>query len=297
MLNLIPSQSSIISNMLSQVHARRGRHLAPAETLPPAPFIVGSPRSGTTLLSMMLDSHPQLAIPPETGFIPGALAALFGTEERQRHSFVQALGSFPPPSTAWQDFGIEQEALERELQEITPFHVDAATRCFYRMYAARFGKTRWGDKTPSYGRHMKAIERLLPEASFIHIIRDGRDAALALRDSLSPDTDMGGLARQWRRDICAIRRQSLTCQRYLELHYESLVADPATCLREICTCIEIDYDPAMLTRRRISEQRSILSPPDSARVNRWQAEMSAAERAEFEAVAGGLLAALGYSSA
>jgi len=62
-----------------------------------------------------------------------------------------------------------------ELQKITPFHVDAAIRCFYRLYAAQLGKERWGDKTPSYGRHMRAIEQVLPEACFIHIIRDGRD--------------------------------------------------------------------------------------------------------------------------
>src|ERR1700760_3637612 len=180
MLNLIPSQSSILSNMLSQVHARRGRRLGshPQSPAPLAPFIVGSPRSGTTLLRMMLDSHPGLAIPPETGFIPRALTGLFGNDEHQRLAFAQTISHFPPQAPGWQDFGIDTAALMRELQEIRPFQVDAALRCFYRSYAARFDKLRWGDKTPSYGRHLRAIERTLPEACFIHMIRDGRDVAL-----------------------------------------------------------------------------------------------------------------------
>jgi len=319
--NVLPSQSSIVASILAQAHARRRRHRVAGQPHPPAPFIVGSPRSGTTLLRLMLDSHPQLAIPPETGFLPPALGSLFGSDERQRHSFSEAIINFPPDAPGWQDFGIEPDAFMSELQMITPFHVDEAIRCFYRMYAARFRKDRWGDKTPSYGRHMRAIERVLPEACFIHIIRDGRDVALSLRDLwFSPGRDMTTLARQWRRDICATRRQSLGCRRYLELRYESLVLDPETCLRDICDFIEIDYDPAMKNyhRRapgrlreqqtrtltsgkilvtqdeRVAQQRLTLSPPDPSRIFRWRTAMLPSERAQYEAIAGGLLAALDY---
>jgi hypothetical protein len=320
-LNLLTTQSSIVANVLSRVHARRGRGAAPAKPPTLAPFIVGSPRSGTTLLRLMLDSHPQLAIPPETGFIPSAFAALFGSDERQRQSFADTLLNFPPQAPGWEDFGIDREALQHELRSVTPFHLDAAIRCFYRLYAARFGKTRWGDKTPAYGRHLRAIEHVLPEACFIHIIRDGRDVALSLRNLwFSPGTAMATLARQWRRDICAIRHQSLPCQRYLEIRYESLVSDPEECLRDVCAFIEIDYDDRMMTyherahsrlmehqarvktggevlvtrEERLEQQRLTMSPPDCSRIARWRREMSSAERAEYEAVAGGLLTALDY---
>jgi hypothetical protein len=321
-LNVIPSQSSIVTNILAQAHARRRRrHVAAEKPRPPAPFIVGSPRSGTTLLRLMLDSHPQLAIPPETGFLPPALGSIFGNDARQRRSFCQALINFPPGAPGWCDFGIDAQTLMSELRRIAPFRVDAAIRCFYRLYAARFGKERWGDKTPSYGRHMRAIEQVLPEACFIHIIRDGRDVALSLRDLwFSPGTDMTSLARRWRRDICATRRQSLGCQRYMELRYEALVCDPETCLRDICDFIEIDYDCAMTSYHlraatrllehqgrtrigggvlvsredRLAQQRLTAYPPDTSRISRWQKEMQPGERAEYEAVAGGLLAALDY---
>jgi hypothetical protein len=321
-LNVIPSQSSIVASILAQAHARRRRR-CPKAARPHqlAPFIVGSPRSGTTLLRLMLDSHPQLAIPPETGFLPRALGSLFGNDERQRQSFREALMSFPPEAPGWRDFGIEPDAFMNELQTITPFHVDDAIRCFYRMYAARFRKDRWGDKTPSYGRHLRAIQQVLPEACFIHLIRDGRDVALSLRELwFSPGTDMATLARAWRRDICATRRQSLGCQRYLELRYETLVLEPETCLREICDFIEIDYDPAMKDyhlraparlmeqqartlaggtvlvsqTQRLAQQRLTLCPPDPSRIFQWRTAMSPRDRARYEAIAGGLLAALGY---
>jgi hypothetical protein len=323
-LNVITSRSSIATRILARAHARRRRRAAGGQPRPPAPFIVGSPRSGTTLLRLMLDSHPQLAIPPETGFLPRALGCLFGTEARRRQSFCRALINFPPKAPGWCDFGLDAQAFMRELQGITPFHADAAIRCFYRLYAARFGKERWGDKTPSYGRHMRAIERVLPEACFIHIIRDGRDVALSLRDLwFSRGADMTTLARRWRRDICATRRQSLGCRRYMELRYEALVLDPQTCLRDVCDFIEIDYDCAMTNyhqraatrllehqartriggemllgkEARLAQQRLAACPPDPSRISRWQQEMLPSERAEYEAVAGGLLAALDYPRA
>ena len=101
-----------MANILAQAHARRRRRCRVVERPhQPVPFIVGSPRSGTTLLRLMLDSHPRLAIPPETGFLPRALVSLFGNDERQRQSFSEALINFPPEAPGWQDFGIEPDAL------------------------------------------------------------------------------------------------------------------------------------------------------------------------------------------
>ena len=78
------------------------------------PFIVGSPRSGTTLLRFMLAAHSDLAIPPETGF-PGHIAgeeklAGLGPEE-----LLRIITNFPPSAPAWRDFGMAEETLRRAL--------------------------------------------------------------------------------------------------------------------------------------------------------------------------------------
>jgi hypothetical protein len=285
---VIPSQSSIVASLLAQAHVRRRRRCLTADRpRAPVPFIVGSRGSGIGLLRSMLDAHPQLAIPPETGFLPRALGALFGNDQRQRHSFLETL--FPDQAGRWSDFGIGQDAFMRELEGITPFRLDEALRCFYQMYAARFGKGRWGDRTSSYGKHMRVIEQVLPEACFIHIVRDGRDVAASLRDrASSPGADMAALARQWRRDIRAIRHQSLGVRHYLELRYEYLVLDTETCLKDICDFIAIDYLPTL---------KRGLRPADSASLFRWRQTLSIRQKNEYEAVAGGLLTALDYSPA
>src|SRR5688572_7375160 len=156
----------------------------------PLPMIVGSPRSGTTLLRLMLDAHPELAIPPETGFL--VLGEQLAEEgEAARDQFFAAVTGYPPDAPAWLDFGIPAETFRLRLRQLDPFTVSDGFRLFYRMYAQRFGKPRGGDKTPMYCRHLQAIERLLPEARFVHIIRDGRDAAVSLRRQwFSPGHDI-----------------------------------------------------------------------------------------------------------
>ena len=171
-------------------HSRRNRHR------PPAPFIVGVNRSGTTLLRLMLDSHPQMTIPPETHFVP-EMIRLARRENTTRKRLVRAATDHP----RWGDFGLEEEVLLGRLQEVKPLNPADAIRVFYDLYAEKEGKPRWGDKTPRYMRAMPRIERALPEARFIHLIRDGRDVALSQAER-AIDGEVPSItevAERWRR--------------------------------------------------------------------------------------------------
>jgi hypothetical protein len=81
---------------------------------PPMPFVVGLGRSGTTLLRLMLDAHPEMAVPPETGFIP-RVVHLEG--ERLRNRFFRVMTRQP----AWPDYGIPDEAFRQALRKIGDF--------------------------------------------------------------------------------------------------------------------------------------------------------------------------------
>ena len=105
----------------------------------PAPIIVGAPRSGTTLLRLMLDANSQLAIPPETGF----LGLRMSEHSNPRNQFFDALTNYPIDAPAWSDYGITQEAFWEGLQNIEPFEFGAGARCFFRLYAVLHGKRRW----------------------------------------------------------------------------------------------------------------------------------------------------------
>src|SRR5882672_5844881 len=100
----------------------------------PMPIVVGVLRSGTTLLRLMLDSHPELAIPPETGFLVGA-SQLEGSGDELRDRLIQVMTELE----TWQDFDLPMAEIRRELGTLEPFRVADGVRAFYRLYASRFG--------------------------------------------------------------------------------------------------------------------------------------------------------------
>jgi hypothetical protein len=289
--------------------------------LPPMPIVVGSARSGTTLLRLMLDSHPLLAIPPETHFIP-ALAALDSRDaDELREAFWRTITNFPPNAPGWGDFGLCAPAFKAELATITPFTVSDGLRCFYRSYAKRQGKQRYGDKTPTYSHCLPLIAALLPEAAIVHIIRDGRDAALSLREMwFSPGSDIAIQAKYWRENVLAARAGAASCPRYIEVRYEDLVTGTEPGLRRICGFLDLPFDRAMMSyferaARRLDEhgervrrdgtivvsrdgrrrqQWRTTTPPDPARIGQWRTRMPVNELKQFDSIAGDLLDALGY---
>ena len=294
--------------------------IRPRSIRPPMPIVVGAPRSGTTLLRLMLDAHPQLAIPPETGFLvaAGKIPSLTSASRRQLFELVT---NFPPEMPGWRDYCISAEDYWQALLQLEPFTAAEGIREFYRLYAARFGKLRYGDKTPGHARGLEAIEQLLPEAVFVHLIRDGRDVALSWRPLwFSPGHEMETLARAWRDWVTSARRAGANCRSYLEVRYEELIAQPQRVLESICRAIDLPFDPGMLDyhtrsaerlaehaeRRRVDGslvishsgrlqmQRRTMQPPDASRVLAWKSELSPDQQQRFIAEAGELLQELGY---
>ena len=187
------------------------------------PVIVGSPRSGTTLLRFMLDAHPQLAIPPETGFLAAALK-FKDRGDKLRQKLFHTITNFPSEVPTRPDFELSRESIWSSLIQIEPFNVAEGYRAFYRLYAARFDKPRWSDKTPHYCFELDTIRHVLPEARFIHLIRDGRDVALSLRKMwFSPGWEIETQAAYWQGCVQAARKAGTGHYDYLEVRYEELV--------------------------------------------------------------------------
>lgn len=282
----------------------------------PMPIIVGVPRSGTTLLRMMLDAHPAVAIPPETGFLP-ALADLDPTADCARAA-CRIITDFH----TWPDFHLDPDVLLAALERASPTSPADAARVFYRLYAERFGKTRWGDKTPTYGASIDRIALLLPEGRFIHLIRDGRDVMLSVRNLwFRPGDTVEACAQDWAARVAQARALGSRVAHYLEIRYEALITSPADTLREICRFLNLTFEPQMLTyyagaaarldehqprftadgrllvskEARLDNQRLVKQPPRADRIDRWKAEMTDAELQQFEAVAGEWLDWLGYA--
>ena len=308
----------MLRRLLQRRHLR-GR----AQPGPPAPFVVGVGRSGTTMLRLMLDTHPEMAVPPETHFVPSVIRAC----KRWRVTPETLLAAIRDDrNRRWGDMGIPDDEYLQRLRTIRPLNAADALRALYGLYAGRAGKARWGDKTPDYVKRMKMIGRILPEARFVHLIRDGRDVGLSLNTRLAK----GGIknpvpyataAQRWQRQIGRAREHSRQLEHYLEIRYEDLVLRTEPTLRKVCQFIELDFDPAMLSYHERAEKRLTelardlpardgkparpgeerleahaltREPPRRSRVGAWREKLSAEEVADFEAVADGLLSKLGY---
>ena len=219
---------------------------------PAAPFVVGATRSGTTLLRLMLDAHPGISIPSETHFIPELISA----REKHGASSAQML-ELLTSHRRWGDFTIEADELAARWATLDPLTGPAAVRAFYELYADKQGNhgARWGDKTPGYIKSMREIQVYLPEARFIHLIRDGRDVALSiLKQHWGPQT-IEAAAEKWRSRVLRGRAQQPYLGFYLEVKFEDLVLHTERELRRICGFIDLDFDPAMLGYHETAEQR------------------------------------------
>jgi hypothetical protein len=272
--------------------------------------VVGVSRSGTTLLRLMLDAHPQLAVPAESRFLPELIERIAAGADRA------AAAGFVTGSERWDDFGLDAEAFRARVEALPEFGAGQVARAFFGLYAEGQGKPRWGDKSPPYVVSMPAIHGALPEARFVHLIRDGRDVAASLMARDWGARRPRRIARRWTSEVQAGRQAAATLgpALCLEVRYERLVEDPEGVLRDICSHVELDYDPAMLAYHERADQRlaelgdleartaaeratqfeRVHSPLSGERIGAWRRELGAADRAAFEAVAGELLVELGY---
>ncbi len=292
----------------------------------PAPFIVANPGSGTTLLRMMLDAHSDLAIPPETHFIGDVIQrARAIRREQDRKPTPEELTRVITSNRRWQDFHLDADALATRMDHDGTANARRALRAFYGLYAEGQGKSRWGDKTPDYLLTMNRIERALPEARFVHLVRDGRDVALSRhrwRERAGAESrPIEAWANQWRRWIAEGRSQGEKVEHYLEIRYEDLVTDTEPTLRRVCEFAELDFQAQMLSyherasdrlrelahalpaergkggrqaEHRQAKHAMTAAPPQESKVAEWRTAMSDEDRAAFEAEAGELLAELGY---
>ena len=266
---------------------------------------------------MMLDAHPQLTVPPETHFLPELIEAA-----QSGKATPEELLATITSQREWGDFGLTEEQLLERFRALDPLTAGGALRAFYEAYAERVGKPRWGEKTPIYVKSMRKIESALPEARFVHVIRDGRDVALSIRDRATKDHPIDRIADRWVRRITRAREQAKRLAHYKEIRYESLILDTEPTLREVIDFYDLPWDDAVLdyhqhSAERLEEmkrelpddgKRTTLSvelrmkthartteKPDPRRVSRWRESMDRDDRELFESIAGPLLVELGYA--
>lgn len=260
-------------------------------------FIVGSPRSGTTLLRQILDRHPALAICGETHFQalvyvrrkafgdlsdPGNRRRLIDEYLATRHAKLIGLDT--------------PELAERLSREATSYRAMFTSILTY--YADSQGKPRYGEKTPRHALFLGTLCEWFPNAVILHMVRDPRAAVASLqREPWAPGSVVLN-ARRWLK-LNQAARKSREHPGYLEVRYEDLVTEPAGELRKICSFLGEEYAPSMLVPREdptiVGESmRRSRTGITSSRLELWRKELTVAQVAQIEWAAGPGLESFGY---
>jgi hypothetical protein len=269
-------------------------------------FILGAPRSGTSLLSRMLDAHPAVAVPDETKIFEtfAPLLPLYGDLRRP-----ERLRRLVDDVLAWRWVRRLPDPPDRAevLARVARRDLGGVFEAFLSAWAARRGKRRCGEKTPSNLYLWPAIERAFPDAAVVHILRDGRDVALSqIRAPFGPKT-MAGAAERWVAFVGRIRAigDHAGPGRYVEVRYEDLLADPRGTVQRVLRFLGEPFHPDVLRFHRSDRpvgtdpvnDENILRPLQAGNAGKWRTGASRRGIEVFEAIAGGTLEACGYPRA
>jgi hypothetical protein len=185
-------------------------------------FIIGCHRSGTTLLRLILDAHPNISCGPETRFLAD-LANITADPNWQR----MRLYGFP--KQYWHQ------------------RIAALFDAFQSEYAHARGKVRWADKTPRYALCVDYLNELFPTCQVVHVVRDGRDVVASHRDRWGYGSALKAV-KKWPWYVATARAAGarLPADRYHEVRYEDLVTDPEGTLRQLLDFLGEPWDPILL---------------------------------------------------
>lgn len=271
---------------------------------PPFPFLVGCPRSGTSLVRVMFASHPDVALVPDSRFVADLLPVFRRPTEPAPFDaarFVDAIYA----NEAFRRWQLPRSAVELSFHGDPPTSYAVAARRIYQLWTRRQGKARYLDATMGNIDRVAALTMLFPESRVVHVVRDGRDVAASLLENGWVDR-MEDAASYWRETVGSARRTlaHLPAGRCYELRYEDLVRSPEPVLRAACDAIELPFDPAMLEYRRNAtavvrassqpHRHHFLVHPLMRGLRDWRRDLPSAAVDRFEAVAADVLDELGY---
>jgi hypothetical protein len=263
-------------------------------------FLSGLERSGKTYLRMSISSHPEIFIQQRTGM---------WTRFYNRYGDLGRIENFERCLS-----DLLQAKHIRMLQPDTArirreFWQGALTygRLFALLHehnAERIGKPRWGDQTELLEAYADLIFSAYPDARFIHMLRDPRDQyeAILARNPRARGR-AGRAASRW---LYSVRLAERNLKHYHEqfqiVRYEDLVSQPEATLRQICSFLEVEFMPEMLTLENFPRFRdkqtpeSRMSPLSFSYIGRFRTGLSRREIAFIQTYAGSKMRAYGYET-
>jgi hypothetical protein len=271
-------------------------------------FIVGAPRSGTTMLQYRLRNHSRISLPTGEShfFIPLCRNAdKFGDLSRVENVRL-VLAAMYEQSSEFLDSDLhgikfDIDRLAGELHEENRDTIPAIISGVFKKNARGEGKLRWGDKTPYYVLHMPSLLEWFPDAQIVHIIRDGRDVALSLfgRRHDFRVYNIYHAAKYWQQyvEVGCEAGARLGPKVYMEVRFENILRDPTGVFKRICAFLGEEYDDKMFDLQPVDDPGKtplVHQAIKEENKEKWRHEMTSRQIRIFEAAAGDTLERLGY---
>lgn len=257
------------------------------------PIIIGGcARSGTTLMRVMLDTHPNIFCGPETTLL---------YRRTFPHRKIVKLSK---------KYGLTEQDL-RELIKNTQSYFEFVEK-YFNILKEKEGKQRWGEKSPVNVRHITRIFKHFPNATFIHMIRDGRDTVASLRTfpkyntvngeriELHTNNPINECIERWIKDVSK-GLEWRTDPRYIEIKYEDLIENDESTLKTLFKFIGEPWDSNVRKyynikkpSREEAQNPGVTKPIYKSAIGRWKNEFSTEDIELFKSKANKLMIKLGY---
>jgi len=269
-------------------------------------FVLGSPRSGTTLLYHMILSAGNFAVYRTESNVFNLLGPRFGDLSVRRNR--EALMKVWLGSKLFTRSGLDARTIEKKVLEECRNTGDFL-RIVMQEIANKQGVERWADCTPDHLLYLREIRKEMPEALVIHILRDGRDVALSLDKQRwirpfpwdkSKSVLVSGLYWQWIVNRGREYGRTLGAD-YMEIYFEDLIQNPRPVLAQLGQFIDHDLDYDRIRKvgiGSVSDPNTSFQPESGGQdfnpVERWRKSLSANQLAACENLVGETLVSLGY---
>lgn len=284
-------------------------------------FLLGNPRSGTSLLRLMLNAHPEIIAPPECGFLHWWSQKYFDWKwENASEELIAEFITDVCTSKKIETWNLNVQLLHKNILKFKPNSYAHLGQIVFETYAQQTGKMPLAivDKNNYYIHHLEELKAIWPDARYIHLIRDGRDVACSYKDIEKLDTnspykpklstDINAIAEEWTRNnqnILSFMEGLNRKEDYISVRFEDVVGKSKEALKRLCDFLDLEFSPAMLTyynsefydepKETLDWKKKTQSEPDNSSVGRYKALLDEEEISNFNSLSKSILNKFNYS--
>lgn len=270
--------------------------------------IIGTQRSGSNLLRLMLNQFDEITAPHPPHilqrFIP--LLPIYGSLDNNEN-FLKLIDDIcvlvERNPVVWTGVELDRQHILSLCKSNTVFEI---FRIIYALKAKQDNATFWACKSMANIQYASEIEEAGIQPLYIHLYRDGRDVACSFKKAIVGEKHVYHIANQWKKnqEACLALKNNVGNERFIQLSYENLINAPEEEMKKLSSFLNIDFDPTVFDFYKSEESKNtavagkmwgnVTKPIMKSNFNKYKKELTEMEVGIFEKQAGEILKELAY---